>query len=50
MPELDPLPTLRATFPDLSTEELDTIAAVARGRRYPAGQMLCHEGVCEETF
>ena len=50
MPELDPLPTLRETFPDLSAEELSTIAAVTRGRRYPAGQMLCHEGVCEETF
>lgn len=50
MPDLDPLPTLRATFPDLSDEELGTIAAVTRSRRYPAGHMLCHEGVCEETF
>ncbi len=47
---MDAIATLRETFRDLTEPELAEMAAVARVRRYPAGQYLCREGEIEEVF
>lgn len=46
----DAAETLQAVFRNLSSQELDALAAVAVLREYPPGSVVCHEGELEHVF
>lgn len=49
-PVLDKLALLSRTFTGLTDDELDELAKLTKVGHYPAGHVLCHEGVHEDIF
>lgn len=46
----EPAETLQQVFRDLSSQELEALAAVTVTRDYPADSVVCHEGKLEHVF